>query len=215
MRFIAEFGSCFQGKLDNIKSAIDLCALYDISLKLQLFGKTSEYAKNNVWLNPKFFEKALVYAVQNKVDLSASVFSEADLKFLLSLPVSWVKIPYSQKHQKKWITKIASANKEPIVSTDVLQESELLFDVTKLYCISQYPVPFLIDFVEIFPRFHGFSDHTLGFHQTTKAVFFGAKTIEKHVRLGTPAETCPDAQFAVKLKDFGEFARKSRAGSLS
>ncbi len=211
MRWICELGSCHQGKLDPIKQAIDTCALYGMSLKVQLFGKTSEAAKKNVWLDPKLFEKALVYAVENKVDFSASVFSEADLKFLLSCPVDWVKVPYSHRFDTKWITKIACANKEPIVSTDVMHESSLLFDVTKLYCLPYYPVPFIADFEGLFPRFNGFSDHTMGLHQTQTAVNFGAKIIEKHVRLGSPAEVCPDAQFAVKIKDFGEFARKNKA----
>lgn len=210
MRFICELGSNHMGKLDPIKRAIDQCAHHRLELKLQLFDKDSSYAENNVYLKPRTFELALEYARMNKVEMSASVFGEWELAFLLDLPVSWVKIPYTLKHRKKWIEQIAAHLKEPIVSCDVLTEASYLADVKKLYCIPIYPVPFVADFYGLFPRFDGFSDHTLGFHQTAKACELGARMIEKHCRLGTPEERCADAQFSVLLKDFGEFARNQR-----
>src|SRR4051812_41289818 len=97
IRFIAEFGSNHMGNFEHIKEAIHCAERFKVSLKLQLFGKNSPEAKNNVWLNPKLFEKAYAYSLDRKVDLSASVFSEKDLDRLLSYPVKWVKIPYSKR----------------------------------------------------------------------------------------------------------------------
>lgn len=211
MRFIAEFGSCHQGKMDPIKTAIDWCGHYGIdALKLQLFPKKPPFTDSNIHLSFAMFEKAFKYAIDQKVNLSASVFGQKELDFILQLPVPFVKIAYSEKHQKKWISQILNQDIEAIVSCDVLSEHSYTFDVTKLLCDPFYPVPYIRDFKEMFPRFEGYSDHTIGLHQTEAAIHAGAKVIEKHVRLGTPAETCPDAQFAVKIKDFGEFIRKQR-----
>src|SRR3989442_1424604 len=103
IRFICELGSTHMGKLDPIKIAIDECAFYGMSLKLQLFPKRGPFiGTGNVWLSPKIFDSAFLYAQKQKVDLSASVFGEKEFKFLLEYPVKFIKIAHSMRGQKKW-----------------------------------------------------------------------------------------------------------------
>ena len=49
--------------------------------------------------------------------------------------------------------------------------------------------------------FQGFSDHTLGYHQTLEAIKNGAEYIEKHITLDHKDINCPDNNFALKPKE--------------
>lgn len=66
-----------------------------------------------------------------------------------------------------------------------------------LYCIPQYPVPFIVDFEGLFPRFDGFSSHCNGIMQDIEAIRQGASFIEKHVQLDNKSCTVPDGAFAI------------------
>ena len=58
-----------------------------------------------------------------------------------------------------------------------------------------YPVHFEPNFDHLFPRFKGFSDHTLGYAQTIRAIEAGAQIIEKHFTLDHKDIECPDFLF--------------------
>lgn len=204
-RLIAELGSCHMGKLERIKEAIDRCkAVGTISaLKLQLFPNEAKYTSvGNVWLSQEIFKEAFAYGKEVGLPVTASVFDMESYYFLRNLQPDFIKFAYSQHHQW-WIKDCLDHRFEAIVSCDVMSDCHIDPRATKLYCIPQYPVQFQVIFDTLFPRFDGFSDHTLGIKQTQRAIDSGAKTIEKHVRLGYEDETCPDAYFAVKIEELG------------
>lgn len=204
VRLIAELGSCHMGKLTRIQEAVDLCKEYDMELKLQLFPNEAPYVPTNVWLDPYMFEVFMSYAKVEGAILSASVFDETSFHFLRKLDPKFIKFAYGKKDQASWIKQTLDDGCEAIVSCDVMSDHLVDNRATKLYCIPEYPVRYEVNFDEIFPRFDGFSDHTLGLRQTKKAIEAGARVIEKHVRLGYDDETCPDARFAVNIREFGE-----------
>lgn len=204
-RIIAELGSCHMGKLERIKEAIDRCkALGNISaIKLQLFPNDIKYTEvGNVYLSHEMFKLAFEYGKQVGLPVTASPFDMESYYFLRNLQPDFIKFAYSQKHQW-WIKDCLDHGFEAIVSCDVMTDHLVDNRCTKLYCISEYPIKYEVAFDELFPRFDGFSDHTLGIRQTQRAIDAGAQIIEKHVRLGYEDETCPDARFAVTLEGLG------------
>lgn len=205
IRLIAELGSCHMGKLERIKEAIDRCkATGTISaLKLQLFPNEEKYTSvGNVYLSPELFKIAFEYGKSVGFTVTASVFDMENYYFLRNLQPDFIKFAYSQNHQW-WIRDCLAHNFEAIVSCDVMSEHLVDREATKLYCVPLYPVPYELSFDGLFPRFAGFSDHSLGIRQTQKAIDAGAQIIEKHIRLGYEDETCPDARFAVTIEELG------------
>lgn len=201
VRFIAELGSCHMGKIERIVEAIHICKEFNMELKLQLFPNESPFVPTNIFLEDSVFKLAFNYAKNIGVILSASVFDQHSEQFLLSHSPKFIKYAFSQKDKVKSLEGI-----ETIVSCDVMTDHLVPLGPTKLYCIPEYPVRYEVNFDELFPRFDGFSDHTLGLRQTRKAIEMGAKVIEKHVRLGYEDETCPDARFAVNIRELGKLA---------
>lgn len=204
-RLIAELGSCHMGKLERIKEAIDRCKASGIdALKLQLFPNEARYTDaGNVWLDPSLFTEAFLYGRSIGFSVSASAFDEESARFLMAHNPEFIKLAYSKKDQSHWFKPVGDHRPEMIISCDVMTDHLVPTAATKLYCIPEYPVRYEVCFDELFPRFNGFSDHTLGIRQTINAVKAGAILIEKHVRLGYADETCPDARFAVLIEDLG------------
>lgn len=204
VRLIAELGSCHMGKLERIKEAIDRCKAAGIdALKLQLFANEEPYVPTNVWLDPSDYYEAVSYGRKVGLPVGTSVFSSNLLEVALSTPgTAFIKFAFSKKESKHLIDR-SLQHMETIVSCDVMTEHLVPKTATKLYCIPEYPVSYEVCFDELFPRFDGFSDHTLGTRQTVRAIQAGAQIIEKHVRLGYEDETCPDARFAVFIEEFG------------
>ena len=200
VRIIAELGSCHMGRFDRIKEAIDICKDLGLdALKLQLFPNTAPYVPTNIYLKPELFTKAWQYGQKVGVPVTASVFDENNLGFLMGHLPEFIKFSYGKKDQCQWIKQTLNLGIEAIVSCDVMTDHLVPKKATKLYCIPEYPVRYEVNFDELFPRFDGFSDHTMGIKQTQRAIDAGAKIIEKHVRLGYADETCPDAFFAVTI----------------
>jgi sialic acid synthase SpsE len=206
-RTIAELGSCHMGKWEYIKELIEGCAEIGFTaVKFQLFPNEPRFTDSgNVWLNKDLYLKAAELAKECGIDCSASVFSEQDFQFLKSTTPPWIKLAFSQKHNRSWIEECIDFAIEPIVSCDIMTDYLVPSKATKLYCIPEYPVRYEVSFDEIFPRFDGFSDHTLGYRQTLQAVREGATTIEKHVKLVKSDVKCPDAHFSVTLAESAQF----------
>jgi len=198
IRIIAELGSCHEGKLTLLKEAVDRCADMGIdALKVQLFPNTKDFtATGDIWLPPDVFLEGKEYAEQVGVPFSASVFGEDEFDFLLRTNPPFIKISYSQKNRADWIRESLDEGLETIVSCDVMTDKLVPAKCTKLFCVPLYPVYFQVRFDNLFPRFDGFSDHTMGFDQTLESVSEGATVIEKHMRLGSTV-SCPDAYFSL------------------
>lgn len=207
VRIIAELGSCHMGKPERIKEAVDICKDLNLELKLQLFPDEAPYVPTNIHLPIPDFLTALIHAEKQGVKLSASCFDPVSFLVLKNCSVDWIKFAYSKKNQVEWISETIALGKEAIVSCDVMTDHFVPKEATKLYCIPEYPVRYHVAFDKLFPRFDGFSDHTLGIRQTQNAIDAGAQIIEKHVRLGYEDETCPDAFFAVNIRDLEKLKR--------
>lgn len=204
IRLIAELGSCHMGKLERIKEAVDRCKTAGIdAVKLQLFPNEKKYTEvGNVYLSHEIFKQAFQYGREVGLAVTASVFDLESYYVLRNLQVDFIKFAYSKKEEMAWaILDCINHKFEAIVSCDVMTDHLVNPQATKLYCIPEYPVRYEVDFDALFPRFKGFSDHTLGVRQTRRAIEAGAQIIEKHVRLGYDDETCPDARFAVTIEE--------------
>jgi sialic acid synthase SpsE len=205
-RLIAELGSCHMGKIERLKEAVDRCKVSAIDhLKFQLFPNDDKYTKvGNVWLSHELFREVFLYGKESGVSVSASVFDLESYYFLRNLQPDFIKFAFSMKETSWMIKDCLDHGFEAIVSCDVMTDHLVDRRATKLYCIPEYPVRYEVAFDDLFHRFHGFSDHTLGTRQTKRAIEAGAQIIEKHVRLGHEDETCPDARFAVLIEDFAK-----------
>lgn len=208
LRLIAELGSCHMGKIEYAKEAVDrvLDAGFD-AIKFQLFPNETKYTSvGNVWLPPDIYMEIADYAEDQGLHCSASVFDELSFEFLLRLQPSFIKFAYSQKERGLWIQRTLEEGIEAIVSCDVMTDQKLGAGMTKLFCVPRYPVYEVLTFDGLFPRFDGFSDHTLGYQQTLLAAQEGAKIIEKHITLNHSDITCPDSYFALRPAEFTHMA---------
>lgn len=156
------------------------------------------------------FERASEYAAEQEIAVTASVFGDEEFRFLLKSRPPFMKFAYTQKGRIDWIEETLEELVEPMVSCDVMTERFLPKGVTKLFCVPTYPVYYQIAFQGLFPRFHGFSDHTLGLDQSLEALEEGAQILEKHITLPYADIRCPDQAFAVPLEEFCLFAARVR-----
>lgn len=204
VRLVAEAGSTHNGKLAYAKELVDRCqeAGFD-AIKFQLFPNAKPYVgTGNVWLPPDLYLEIAEYAKDQEMDCTASVFDADSFEFLLKQRPSFIKFAYSQKERHPWINACVNENVEAVVSCDVMTDRLVSHEATKLFCVPQYPVYSKLSFEGIFPRFHGFSDHTMGYEQTLEAVIDGAMMIEKHVTLNHEDIYCPDSYFALRPAEF-------------
>lgn len=153
------------------------------------------------------------------IDISTSIFSynnidrrEALIEKVIESKPKWIKFSYSQKHFLDDQTRFYKAGIAVVVSCDIMTRHIPIPQAIKLYCIPQYPVPYHVSFEDIFDKFYGLSDHTLGYSQTMGAItrelrndddknilIHGAKWIEKHICLDTDDTSCPDACFSLSI----------------
>jgi N,N'-diacetyllegionaminate synthase len=204
IRLVAEVGSTHMGKLEYAKEAVDRCqeAGFD-TIKFQLFpNKPPFVGTGNVWLAPDLYLEVSEYAADQGMDCTASVFDLQSFEMLLKLRPSFIKFAHSQKEKLPWIQACLKENIEPVVSCDVMTDHLVPAEATKLFCLPMYPVYSKVSFEGLFPRFHGFSDHTMGYEQSFEAVSEGARMIEKHISLQHSDITCPDSFFALKPPEF-------------
>lgn len=207
---IAEAGSSHEGKWEYIEELLDRVAEAGFdAVKFQLFPNVEAFTQTgNVYLPPDLYLDACDYAKAIDLDCTASVFDEDSFDFLLKTRPPFIKFAYSKKEQRAWIEECLEENIEAIVSCDVMSDQKVSKGATKLFCVPRYPVYEQLCFDGIFPRFEGFSDHTLLYNQTIEAVMAGAKIIEKHITL--PQSTCPDSCFALQPPEFTHMVQALR-----
>lgn len=190
------------GKLSYAKEAIDRAADVGIHvIKFQLFKNPVNYTGGNVELPREWWAELVAYAY-GKIQITASVFDSESLSYLLSFKPPFVKLAYSKKMESEWAERILSSGTRCIISCDPLHDRQMDPRVSRLYCIPEYPVRYEVAFDGLFPRFQGFSDHTLGTRQTLRALEAGANIIEKHMTLDHHDIICPDAGFALLPHEF-------------
>ena len=204
-KIILDPGSCHMGKLDYAKELIRLAV--DVganAIKFQLFKNLPP----NIELPYEWFTELVQYGNDLEIEVFASVFNYESFG-IVEKCCSSIKFSFSQRYSDfiKFVDE-GSLIKNLYISGII----DTIFpkNAIKLYCIPQYPVPFIIDFEGIFPRFDGFSDHTLGFKQTIEAVRQGAKVIEKHFTLNYADISCPDNNFALRPHELTKMVKAIR-----
>jgi len=171
------------------------------------------------------------YADELGILFCSTPFDEDALDFLCELGIPFIKIPSGEITNKPFLQRIASKNKQIILSTgmasmaevndaiNVLLEEGLSIDkLTVLHCNTEYPTPFedvnlraMHQFEKHFGVKYGYSDHTLGSEVAIAAVALGASVIEKHFTLDKNLPG-PDHKASLEpneLSDFIQFIRNT------
>jgi N-acetylneuraminate synthase/N,N'-diacetyllegionaminate synthase len=171
------------------------------------------------------------YADELGILFCSTPFDEDALDFLCELGIPFIKIPSGEITNKPFLQRIASKNKQIILSTGMASMAEVndainvLLEVglskeklTVLHCNTEYPTPFedvnlraMLQFEKHFGVKYGYSDHTLGSEVAIAAVTLGASVIEKHFTLNKNLPG-PDHKASLEpneLSDFIQFIRNA------
>lgn len=207
MHIAIDPGSTHMGKKEYIQELIETSkACGASSVKFQLFPNLSEFTyTGNIHMPFDLFEYAYNVGESAGIPVTASVFGEEELKFLLGFDVPYIKFAFAQR--KMW-RRMEMVHKKgiPVVVTTTLWDW-YDFPVTKLITAyhdtkTLYPNPYLMDFSGLFPvRFQGYSDHSIGWSNAIRAHNAGSVWLEKHMMLDKPDIVCPDAKFALPITD--------------
>lgn len=211
MKLILDPGSCHMGRIDRAKELIDTAVNASAdAVKFQLL-QPEQLVNGNIQLPWKFIPELIEYGDKKGIEVFASVFDTDGVKRLKEWGCKSIKFSYSQKGH--YLRGYDEGFKKIYVSCDVMSEPAKidLPGLIKLYCISQYPVQSKLDFEGIFPRFDGFSSHTLGIKQDIAAKEAGAKILEKHFTLARDDIKCPDHNFALKPRELFQLAEQLKA----
>jgi len=208
-KIILDPGSCHMGKLDYAKELIRLAV--DVgadAVNFQLFKNLPPNIELPYEWMPELIEYGGNYS-GNKIEVFASVFNQEAYDFVKMIRIKSIKFAY-RKHQTA-DNIITACHDFDTVYCSGDWNTEIYYETKKLFCIPQYPVPFIIDFENVFPKFDGFSDHTIGYKQTLEAIRQGATIIEKHFTLGNSHYiNCPDHSFALKPWDLEKMIKAIR-----
>lgn len=205
-------GSTHNGDLYKAKRLVEIAA--DVganACKFQLLSnaelvKKSGAETGNIGIDWEWMPELIALGKEKKVEVFASVFDRSGWDYLLSLGCKSVKLSYSQAHKLDQYPHLAPLE-TVYVSQDVMSPKLALTPARKgdvkpgpmrlvrYYCVAQYPIPYMVDFECLFPRFDGFSSHCLGIEQEYRAVQAGAKYLEFHIQGDWPSDT-PDGRFA-------------------
>lgn len=223
---IAEAGVNHNGDLSTAKKLVDIaCEAKADAIKFQTFhaeslavsgAKKAEYQIKNtrseksqfemlkdLELSQEEFKEIFSYCDEKKITFLSSPFDEESADFLDKLGQTCFKIPSGEITNYSYLKKIASYNKDIILSTGmstleeikealkVLEENEKEKKcITLLHCTSAYPTPMkevnlnaMLTLESTFHKRVGFSDHTMGMEASIAAVALGAFVIEKHITL--------------------------------
>ena len=171
------------------------------------------------------------YADELGILFCSTPFDEDALDFLCELGIPFIKIPSGEITNKPFLQRIASKNKQIILSTGMatmvevndainvlLEEGLSIEKLTVLHCNTEYPTPFedvnlraMHQFKKHFGVKYGYSDHTLGSEVAIAAVALGASVIEKHFTLDKNLPG-PDHKASLEpneLTDFIKFIRNT------
>ena len=171
------------------------------------------------------------YADELGILFCSTPFDEDALDFLCELGIPFIKIPSGEITNKPFLQRIASKNKQIILSTGMasmaevndainvlLEEGLSIEKLTVLHCNTEYPTPIedvnlraMHQFEKHFGVKYGYSDHTLGSEVAIAAVALGASVIEKHFTLDKNLPG-PDHKASLEpneLSDFIQFIRNT------
>jgi len=213
VKIIGDPGSCHMGQFKYGKELINIaidCGIH--AVKFQLFPDILKFTScGNIPLSQDIFIDLVDYGEKKGMEVFASVFDQKSFDAVASYCKS-IKIAYSVNMKDALLWGLSAKDKTVYVSCDMTKNVDK--QLTRLYCIPEYPVKYIVDFEGLFGkdgRFDGFSDHTMGIGQTRKAITCGAKIIEKHFRLDNSiCDSVPDGAFAIRPKQLKELSLKSK-----
>jgi sialic acid synthase SpsE len=209
---VADPGSCWNNKrqygFDLIRVAREAGAH---AIKFQLFDQEFAAKSGNIFLPFELFREFHSFGKSISMPVTASVFNAKALELLMTMDVPFIKFSYSMRERTDWIKASMTVGRKTVVSCDVMSRDSFPQgkDLVRLWCVPQYPVDAELHFKGKFPnRFDGFSDHTLDYDQTVRAVRAGATWIEKHLTMPYSDITCPDSKFALKPDEFAAMCKE-------
>jgi N,N'-diacetyllegionaminate synthase len=224
---IAEAGVNHNGNMDTARKLIDVAANAGADyVKFQTFKSEKVISKNakmadyqiantggniksqlemvkKYELNKAAHIELIKYCESRSIKFLSSPFDLESIDLLVELGLDILKIPSGEITNLPYLKKIASLNKEIILSTGMcfLGDIEIALNIllnnganrdsiTILHCNTEYPTPYadvnLMAMKTIQTSFKvkvGYSDHTLGTEIPIAACALGACIIEKHFTL--------------------------------
>ena len=200
-KIIVDPGSCHMGKKEYAKELIDLAVDNGCwAIKFQLFKDMQP----NIEL-PREWWPELVEHAKGRIEIFASVFDREAIELLKTHGAKYVKFSYQQQFkltEKEYQHRLNMCDFAQVIRSCMILTVHYRLQDIRLYCSPMYPAPDNIAFDYIFKKYpySGFSDHTLGYQSTLRAIEAGAEYIEKHINLDHKDINVPDAEFALKPK---------------
>ncbi|MBF7067830.1 N-acetylneuraminate synthase [Campylobacter volucris] len=180
-------------------------------------------------LDEKAHEELIKHCNKCGIKFLSTPFDLKSIELLARLNVGLFKIPSGELTNYPYLKKIASYDKNIILSTGMatLLEIQNALNVltsngtqrekiTILHCNSEYPTPFedvnlkaMQTLKETFDLPVGYSDHTLGISVSIAAVAMGACVIEKHFTLDKTMQG-PDHQASLDINELKAMVKSIR-----
>lgn len=180
-------------------------------------------------LDEKAHEELIKHCNKCGIKFLSTPFDLKSIELLARLNVELFKIPSGELTNYPYLKKIASYDKNIILSTGMatLLEIQNVLNVltsngiqrekiTILHCNSEYPTPFedvnlkaMQTLKETFDLPVGYSDHTLGISVPIAAVAMGACVIEKHFTLDKTMQG-PDHQASLDINELKAMVKSIR-----
>lgn len=206
-RIILDPGSTHDGELHKAIRLVELAADAGAdAIKFQLLSDR-ETKGGNIGMDWEWLPELIAIGKRKRIEVFASVFDRSGWDYVIKCGCKSVKLAYSQQAALNAYPHIAPIE-TVYVSQDVMSPELSLrpiatdkksqppkMELIRLYCLPLYPVPYLVDFEALFPRFHGLSSHCLGVQQEIRAMEAGAEYLEFHF-MGDWVSNTPDGRFA-------------------
>ncbi len=214
----ADCGSTWNGKTAYGFEMIRICKDLGVdACKFQLFHG-EEYTKaGNIELPTDIFTEFYQHGKSLKQDVTASVFDEKLLEFLIKYPVPFVKFGYSvRKTLQPNMWSILRLGKKVHMSTSYMEAKQMPSDpgLKKFYVYhgkdgAEYPSEPIIGFNGFFPEvFQGYSDHSIDHENALRAKDAGCTLFECHMTLPYSDIKVPDRWFAKEPKRLEQYVRE-------
>jgi len=150
----------------------------------------------------------------NDITLFPTVYDMSSLAFAESMNVPVYKIASFEIGYVQLLDEVAKTGKPTIVSLgkaqheDIVRTHDIFYqrhneNLMHLKCTSEYPAEIdlnIFDDLKYYNMIMGLSDHSKGIGFPIYAVMFGAKIIEKHIKL--PNTETPDSEFSLIPDEF-------------
>ena len=181
-------------------------------------------------LSDKEIKRFIKICERNKVMPSITCFARENIQRLSDLGFKTIKIASYDCGSFQLIREVSNKFNNLIISTGATYDNEIkkTFEIVKkrkknfsfLHCVTIYPTPFKnlnlsrIEYLKKYTNNVGYSDHSssegkLRNLASMAAVFFGAKIIERHIRILGTKDT-KDGPVSIQPKDIKEVIEFSK-----